>query len=125
MKKKILALLTVTLTLFSAVNAQDAPPPRQTLEERTKSTMEKLSVLALTADAQKKTEAVFLDFYTAQQKYMDEVRASGTMDREAMRAKREELSKARDERLKTILTAEQLKKWSEEIEPSLRPQRRN
>jgi hypothetical protein len=125
MKKQILALLTVTLMSISAVIAQDAPPQRQTAEERTKATMEKLAGLSLTAEAQTKTEAVFLDFYKAQQKAMEDMRASGSMDREAMKTKRDELAKARDEKLKAILNADQLKKWSEEIEPSLRPQRRN
>lgn len=124
MKKQMLALLTVTLMSISLM-AQDGQPQRQTAEERTKATMEKITALSLAAEAQTKAEAVFLDFYKAQQKAMEDMRASGSMDREAMRAKRDELAKVRDEQLKLILTAEQLKKWSEEIEPSLRPQRRN
>lgn len=125
MKKQFLALLTVTLMSFSSLFAQDAPPQRQSAEERTKATMEKLTTLSLAADAQIKAEAAFLDFYKAQQKAMEDMRASGSMDREAMRAKRDELAKKRDEQLKLILNAEQHKKWLEEIEPSLRPQRRN
>ena len=110
---------------ISTVVAQDAPPQRQTVEERTKATMEKLVVLSLAVEAQTKTETVLLEFYKAQQKAMEDMRASGNMDRDAMKAKRDELAKERDEKLKIIFTAEQLKKWSEEIEPSLRPQRRN
>ena len=54
---------------------------------------------------------------------MKEMRASGNMDREAMMTKRKELAEARDAKLKLIFTEEQLKKWINEIEPGLRPQR--
>ena len=87
--------------------------------------MEKLAVLSLAVEAQTKAEAVFLEFYKAQQKAMEDMRASGSMDRDAMRAKRDELAKERDEKLKLILSPEQLKRGSEDIEPSLSPQRRN
>ena len=53
---------------------------------------------------------------------MDEIRANGG-DRDAMQAKRKELSDARDARLKVIFTEAQMKQWKDEIEPSLRPQR--
>ena len=124
MKKQILALLVV-LSSFNAVMAQDGQPQRMTAEERVKITMEKMEPLKLSDDVKLKVQAAFTDFYAAQQKAMEEMRASGNMDRDAMRAKRQELSAARDERLKAVLTAEQLKKWQDEIEPSLRPQRRN
>ena len=54
---------------------------------------------------------------------MAAMRQSGNMDREAMREKRQQLVTERDSKLKLILTEEQLKKWTEEIEPSMRPQR--
>ena len=57
------------------------------------------------------------------QKSMEEMRASGNMDRDAMRATRQKLAAERDEKLKGVLTVEQLKKWTDEIEPTLRPQR--
>ena len=37
--------------------------------------------------------------------------------------KRKTLADERDSKLATVLTADQMKKWKEEIEPSLRPQR--
>ena len=127
MKKQIL-LLVVALTMgFSASFAQGQAPgqekARMTPEDRTKAAMEKITALNLSADATTKTQAVLSDFYNAQQKAMDEMRASGTMDRDAMMAKRKELATARDEKLKTIFTADQFKKWQDEIEPSLRPQK--
>ena len=51
------------------------------------------------------------------------MRASGTMNRDEMVAKLKELADARDAKLKTIFTPDQMKKWTEEIAPSLRPQR--
>jgi hypothetical protein len=47
----------------------------------------------------------------------------GRPDPQVMREKMQPLAEARDEQLKSILTAEQFRKWKEEIEPSLRPQR--
>ncbi|MDB5202089.1 MAG: hypothetical protein JWQ27_1498 [Ferruginibacter sp.] len=122
MKKQIvLAALAIIFSLGS-VFAQDMQ--RQTPEERTKATMEKLAPLSLTADQSVKVNTAFLEFYTARQKSMEEMRAAGSFDREAMTAKNKELSDARDGKLKAVLTEDQLKKWKEEIEPSLRPQRK-
>lgn len=123
MKKQFVLLLFTTMFSLSAVNAQGGGGQRQTPEERTKATMEKMAPLNLDVDAKKKTAMVIADFNEAQQKAMEEMRASGTMDREAMKAKRKELSVARDAKLKVIFTADQLKKWIDEIEPSTRPQR--
>lgn len=124
MKKQFVLMLFAAIFSITAVNAQGGGGQRQTPEERTKATMEKLAPLNLEADAKTKTEVVIAEFYNAQQKSMEEMRASGTMDRDAMMAKRKELADARDAKLKTIFTADQLKKWIDEIEPSLRPQRR-
>ena len=56
---------------------------------------------------------------------MEEVRASGSMDREATISKHKELSDARDAKLKAVFTEVQMKKWVDKIEPSLRLQRRS
>ncbi|MEO6537737.1 MAG: hypothetical protein ABIT07_11865 [Ferruginibacter sp.] len=122
MKKKLLISLTAILCCVGTVFAQ-GNFQRQTPEERTKATMEKLLPLTLTADQTSKTTLVFSDFYSAQQKAMEEMRASGTMDRDAMMAKRDELAKGRDAKLKEIFTPDQFSKWTSEIEPGLRPQR--
>ena len=107
---------------ITAVNAQGGGQ-RMTPEERTKATMEKLAVLNLDADAKAKTEAVITEYNTSQQKAMQDMRASGNMNRDSMMAKRKEFAEARDTKLKAIFTPEQMKKWTDEIEPSLRPQR--
>ena len=112
-----------SLFAFSTVIAQGGGGQRMTAEERTKVAMEKMAVLNLEADATSKATVIINDFYKAAQTAMEEMRASGSMDREAMMAKRKTLADERDSKLATVLTADQMKKWKEEIEPSLRPQR--
>ena len=118
-------LMIFALFSMAAVNAQGGGGQRQTPEERTKATMEKLAIFGLDSAAKTSTEKVIADFNNTQQKAMEEMRASGSMDREAMMAKRKELADARDAKLKAIFTEVQMKKWKDEIEPSLRPQRGN
>jgi len=124
MKKQFVLIIFAALFSFAAVNAQGGGQ-RQTPEERTKVAMEKLAVFNLDADAKAKTEAAIADYNNAAQKAMEEMRASGTMNRDSVMAKRKVLAGARDEKLKAIFTPEQMKKWTDEIEPSLRPQRGN
>ncbi len=123
MKKQFVLMIVAALFSITMVSAQGGGGQRQTPEERTKATMEKLAVLNLDADAKAKTETVIAEFNTSQQKAMEEMRASGSMDRDAMMAKRKEMADARDAKLKAIFTADQMKKWIDEIEPSMRPQR--
>jgi len=123
MKKQFVLMLFAAIFSLTTAIAQGGGRQSQTPEEKTKATMEKMTLLSLDTDVKKKTKVVIADFYNAQQKAMEDMRASGTMDREAMMAKRKELTEARDAKLKTIFTAEQMKKWIDEIEPSLRPQR--
>ncbi len=123
MKKQIALLLTTALLSFTAVNAQGGGGQRQTPEERTKATMEKLGPLSLSPEVTKKTEAIFAEYNTTWQKTMDEMRASGSVDRDAMMAKRKEQSDARDLKLKAIFTEDQMKKWKDEVEPTTRQQR--
>ena len=123
MKKQFILMLFAAMFSLTAANAQGGGGQRQKPEERVKATMEKMAPLNLDADAKKKTEVVIAEFNTAQQKAMEEMRAGGGTDRKAMAAKSKELSDARDAKLKTIFTADQLKKWIDEIEPSLKQQR--
>jgi periplasmic protein CpxP/Spy len=125
MKKQFVLMVFAALFSLTAVNAQGGGGQRQTPEERTKATMEKLAVLNLDADAKTKTEAVIAEFNNSQQKAMEEMRAGGSVNRDSMMAKRKVFADARDAKLKTIFTPEQMKKWTDEIEPSLRPQRGN
>ena len=122
MKKNLpllIAAICFNLTLLMAQgNIQ-----RLTPEERTKTAIEKMSSLNMDSTTKSKTEVIMLDFYASQQKAMEEMRASGNMDRDALMVKRKELVETRESKLKLIFTQEQLKKWIDEIEPGLRPQR--
>ena len=72
----------------------------------------------------KEAEAIFTDYYKAQDKAREDAMAGGAQpDRDAMRAKMQELSGQRDDKLKKVLTDDQLKTWKD-IEQSMRPQRR-
>jgi len=122
MKKQFFLFAAALVFSVTSLMAQGGMQ-RQTPEERTKTAIEKMAPLNLTAETKAKTEVILTEFFTAQQKAMQEMRASGTMDREAMMVKRKELAETRDGKLKLIFTQEQLKKWIDEIEPSLRPQR--
>jgi hypothetical protein len=124
MKKQLTLLLMAFFVGITGLMAQGGMQ-RQTPEERIKATMEKMTVLGLNEDQTKKTTLVITDFVGNQQKAMEDYRASGGGDREVWMAKRKEMEDARDKKLKEILTADQYKKWIEEIVPSMRPQRSN
>lgn len=122
MKKQILFIAIFLFAGLSSLTAQEARQ-RLSVEERTKAAIEKLTPLNLDEESKNKTSVVLKEFFEEQEKATKEFRESGNSDREVIRAKRQELAAARDEKLKKIFTAEQMKKWLEEIEPSLRPQR--
>ena len=124
MKKQLTLLLMAFFVGITGLMAQGGMQ-RQTPEERIKATMEKMAVLGLNEDQTKKTTVVITDFVGNQQKAMEDFRANGGGDREALMAKRKEMEDDRDKKLKEIFTADQDKKWIEEIVPSMRPQRSN
>jgi len=116
----------VMAAMFSvtAVNAQGGGQrQQQPPEERAKAIIEKMVAMNLDADTKAKAETIFTDYFKAQQAAMEEMRASGSFDREAFGAKRKELAEARDKKLKVIFTEAQMEQWVKEIEPTTRPQR--
>ena len=122
MKKQWVLMVMAAMFSITAVNAQGGGGQRMTPEERIKFTIEKMAPLNLDAATKAKSDAIITDYINEQQKAMDEIKANGG-DRDAMMAKRKELSDARDAKLKLIFTEIQMKQWKDEIEPSLRPQR--
>jgi len=118
MKLKFKLLIAFILLATTGVYAQGFQ--RQTVPERVKTTMEKLQPLQLNQTQIQQTDSVFTDFYTSQNKMREDARASGTRpDRSVF----EKMSSDRDEKLKTIFTADQFTKFKNEIEATLRPQR--
>ena len=120
MKTKITMLIALLFAITISANAQQGMQ-RRTVEERVKSAMDKLTTpLNLDTAEQSKTTAVFTDFYTTQDKMREDARASGNRpDRSIF----EKMTNDRDEKLKTIFTDDQYKKFKDEVEPTLRPQR--
>ena len=119
--KKQLVLMVFALGCIVAAKAQGGFQ-RRTVEERVKAVHEKLDS-AFKPTAAKLTEIDSI--FTTYNKAREEMMAAATPDRDAMRAKMQELSGARDEKLKKVLTEDQMKIWKDTIEPSMRPQRGN
>lgn len=119
MKTKITMFIAILFAITINANAQGMQ--RMTVEERVKAAMDKMTTpLNLDTAEQSKTAAVFTDFYTAQNKMREDARASGTRpDRSVF----EKMTNDRDDKLKTIFTDEQYKKYKDEVEATLRPQR--
>ena len=126
MKKQIaLSLLALFVSIVS-IMAQGQGGPRLTVEERVKAVNEKLTDFKLDKDKLAKTDSIFTAYYTSMQKQREEMMSGGgTPDRDAMKDKMLKLNIDRDEQLKLIFTDDQFKKWKEDIEPAMRPQRQN
>jgi len=95
---------------------------RRTPEERTKRVVDTLNtVLKLESGVSTQVQTAFMDFYKEQDKLRESMmNGGGQFNREAF----QKLSTDRDEKLKKILTADQFKKFKDEIEPAMMPRRR-
>lgn len=128
MKKQILLAAIAALVSTAAIHAQGPGGfPRRTVEERVKTVHEKFdSTFHLDAAKQTQVDSVFAGYYRTQDKFREDMMAGGAQpDRDAMRAKMQEFAADRDGKLKAILSEEQMKKWKDELEPSMRPMRGN
>ena len=121
MKKQLVVLVAA---LFITIGAFAQGQQRMTVDEWVALAMDKIEAGLKPSEAVRSgAKTILIDFYTSQQKAMEEMRASGNMDREKMMETRKKLSDERDVKLKAIFTPEQMTKWTSEVEPSLRPQR--
>ena len=128
MKKQILIAAVAALFSVTAVNAQGGGNfQRRTPEERLKPIHDKLdSAFHLDAAKMKQVDDIFLNSFKDSDKKMEDMRAGGgTFDRDAWNAARQKMTDERNEKLKAVLTADQMKIWIEQIEPTTRPQRGN
>ncbi|HYE54791.1 MAG TPA: hypothetical protein VD996_08115 [Chitinophagaceae bacterium] len=119
MKKHIVFVLVMLFAGIFAANAQG--PQRRTVEERVKSAMEKVTpALALDKSQEAQTDSVFTEYYKAMDKLRESMQPGTPPDRSLF----EKVATDRDEKLKKIFSADQFKKWKDEVEATLRPQRR-
>jgi protein CpxP len=124
MKRLVVSLLALFVAGITVVNAQGGGGnfPRLTVEERIARVHAKLdSAFKLDAATFTKVDSAFASYYRATDKLREELMASG--DRQGMREKMQPLADARDKELKGLLNEDQYKKWKDEIEPAMRPQR--
>ena len=120
MKKHFIFILVLLLGGASIVNAQNNRPMRSP-EERTKRVVDTLiTVFKLDKAHSDQADSVFLNYYKDADKMREAAQASGNFDRDAFM----KLTSDRDEKLKKVLTDDQFKKFKDEIEPAMRPQRR-
>ncbi|MCW3119705.1 MAG: hypothetical protein JWM28_3787 [Chitinophagaceae bacterium] len=122
MKTKLLLVLALLIAGTLVTNAQGGGP-RHTVEERTKAAMDKLAEFKLDKDKSDQADSVFAQYYRMQDAKRQEMMSGGSPDRDKMRSEMQKMAADRDDKLKKIFTEEQFKKWKDEIEPSLRPQR--
>ena len=119
MKSKFTMLMAFLLMATTSIFAQGFQ--RQTVPERVKATMDKIKgPLQLNQSQIDRTDSVFTEFFTAQNKIMEDARASGNRpDRSVF----QKMTSDRDEKLKAIFTEDQFTKFKNEVEATLRPQR--
>ena len=119
MKRLFVIVFMLAATVSFAV-AQPGQGQRQqrSPEERAKAETERLTILlSLNADQKAKIEAIELDLG----KQMAAERQSNQGNREAMTAVFQKIDKERDNKYKTVLTADQFKKYLDD--KAQRPQR--
>jgi hypothetical protein len=125
MKQKIALFLLASVFAFSGSYAQGGFQ-RRTVEERVKAIQEKFAEFKLDKSKSAEVDSIFTDFFKAQDKLREELRANSNGERpnfEQLREKMKPLIDARDTKLSKVLTDDQYKKWKNDIEPSLRSQR--
>ncbi|HVT84803.1 MAG TPA: hypothetical protein VHD35_06355 [Chitinophagaceae bacterium] len=123
MKRKALMLLTV---MFAAIITANAQFQQRTVEERVKMVHTKIdSAFKLGDKKMADVDSIFANFYRSQDKLRQDMMSGGERpDFQAMREKMQPLTEERDNKLKAVLGDDNFKVWKEQIEPSMRPQRR-
>lgn len=119
MKIKIGLLSIMLLTGVIMVNAQGGGQ-RRTAEERTKRFVDTLvTVFKLDQTQQSQAQSAFLDYNKGIDKARESMQGGSPPDRSEF----EKLISERDEKLKKFLSADQFKKFKDDIEPVMRTRR--
>lgn len=113
-------LLFAALLLSAGFIMAQGGGQRRPIEERVKMVMEKITpALSLDKDQQQKTDSIYTEYYRAMDKFRETLEPGTRPDRTQF----EKFIIERDEKLKKALTEAQFKKFKEEVEATLRPQR--
>ena len=124
MKKQLFLSLLAIVAAAGSLMAQGDMQQKTSSERATEITAKLKTELTLTSEQEPKVAKAFEDYYTTMQKLREEMRAAGTVDRERMKDNMQRVSTVRDDKLKAILTEDQMKKWTNEVEPAMRSQRK-
>ncbi len=109
MKRNLIFSMLLSLFVVGTLSAQDQPP-QQNFQQRRQQMIDDLKKeLVLTKDQNTKFDAIYKEFNDK----MTAAREAAGDDREAMRAKMQEMNKERDAKIEKILTADQVKKWKD------------
>lgn len=122
MRSRFILILGLFLAFSTPLHAQ-----KDGVEEKVNAVLTKFDA-AIKPDKAKRNsiETIFTDFYTAQEKLRDNIQGSSPLaqglqqDYQSVRKKNENLFTERDTQLKKALSADEYKKWKEDIEPSIR-----
>ena len=124
MRKSIIISMLLIAAGSMQVIAQGGGFQMPTPEERVKRVNFKIdSAFKIDAAKMKEVEALYLEFYKAQDKVREELMAAGVGFQEMrpqMAEKMKPQQEAMDAKLKTILGNDNFKIWKEQIEPTLR-----
>lgn len=127
MKTKAVLLAFVFLLFGGALYAQS----KRSVGSRVETVMSKFESMKLDKATTETVTEIFTNFYTAQDKLRDNIQGPATgmaqglvrQEYQSVRKQNEKIIETREKSLKKALTAEQYKKWTDEIEPSFRPRR--
>jgi len=128
MKTKAFILAFVLFVITGVLNAQGS---KRSIESRVENVMEKFEALKLDKETTDTVTEIFKDFYTAQDKIRDNIQGPATslaqgfvrQDYQSVRKQNEKIIDDREKSLKKALTADQYKKWTDDIEPWLKSKR--
>ena len=120
MKNKLKLLMLLMFAGILSLHAQQQGFQRRTVDERVKSTMERITDSLKLSEAQQKDAAVtFTEYFKSMEKLREGMEPGVRPDKSDF----EKIIATRDEKLKTIFTVEQFKQFKEVLEPSMRKPR--
>lgn len=126
MKKQMIMFIAVLIAGTTITFAQGGGNfQRRTVEERVAAVHQKLdSAFKMEAKTQGTVDSVFAAYYRSTDRVREEAMSGGGQpDRQAMMEKMKPLTDARDKELKDLMGDVNFKKFKDEIEPAMRPQR--